>query len=197
LLRALESGEIKPLGSDEARKVKVRLVAATNRDLQGEMRAGRFRDDLFYRLAVVRIGVPPLRERPEDVAILAQGFARGAGLGALPAEVIARFQAHPWPGNARELRNAVLAYAAIGALPSDAAEEQEKGDPLEAALRQLIDPARSYQEQKEAFVNRFARAYLEMVLARTGGNQSEAARVSGVERSYLGKLLLKHGIGKP
>ncbi len=195
LLRALESGEVKPLGSDEARKVKVRLVAATNRDLQGEMRAGRFRDDLFYRLAVVRIGVPPLRERPEDVALLAQGFARDAGLGALPAEVIARFQAHPWPGNARELRNAVQAYAAIGALPFGEAT-QAAGDPLEAALRASVDPAGSYQDQKEAFVNRFARVYLEMLLARTGGNQSEAARVSGVERSYLGKLLVKHGLGK-
>jgi transcriptional regulator with GAF, ATPase, and Fis domain len=196
LLRALESGEIKPLGSDEPRRVKVRVVAATNRDLQSEVKAGRFRDDLFYRLAVVRIVVPPLRERMDDLPLLAQRFARAAGLGALPDEALARLRAHSWPGNARELRNAVLAYAAIGALPAEGAPAEQE-DALEAALRAQIDPTRSYQEQKEAFVNRFARAYLEALLARTSGNQSEAARVSGVERSYLGKLLVKHGIGKP
>jgi transcriptional regulator with GAF, ATPase, and Fis domain len=195
LLRALEAGEVKRLGEDEARRVKVRVVAATNRDLQDETRAGRFREDLYYRLAVVRIEVPPLRERPEDVATLAQRFAAAAGLGALPPEVIQRFQAHAWPGNARELRNAVEAYVAIGSLPD--ALPRAEADALEAALRQIIDPARPYQEQKEQFLNRFARTYLEMLLARTGGNQSEAARVSGVERSYLGKLLVKHGVSKP
>ena len=195
LLRALEAGEIKPLGENEPRKVRVRVVAATNRDLLAEARAGRFREDLFYRLAVVRLTVPPLRDRPEDVALLAQRFASDAGLGELPAEVVEVFQRHAFPGNARELRNAVQAYVALGSLPD--ASPVDDGDALEAALRATIDPARSYQEQKDAFVNRFARAYLTMLLARTGGNQSEAARVSGVERSYLGKLLVKHGVQKP
>ena len=195
LLRAIESGEVKPLGENEPRRVRVRLLAATNRDLAAEARAGRFREDLFYRLAVVRLMVPPLRERPEDVALLAQRFAADAGLGALPAEVIERFQRHSFPGNARELRNAVQAYLALGSLPE--APAAEESDALDAALSDLIDPSRSYQEQKEAFVNRFARAYLTLLLARTGGNQSEAARVSGVDRSYLGKLLVKHGVGKP
>jgi DNA-binding NtrC family response regulator len=192
LLRALESGEVKPLGENEPRRVKVRLVAATHRDLLAEARAGRFREDLFYRLAVVRLGVPPLRDRPEDIALLAREFAAEAGLGELPAEAVAFFQAHPFPGNARELRNAVQAYVALGALPE--ARTAPEGEALTAALRALIDPSGSYQEQKELFVNRFARVYLELLLARTGGNQSEAARVSGVERSYLGKLLAKHGV---
>jgi DNA-binding NtrC family response regulator len=195
LLRALEAGEVKPLGENEPRKVRVRVIAATNRDLLAEARAGRFREDLFYRLAVVKLTVPPLRDRPEDIAILAQRFAADAGLGELPREVVDRFQKHDFPGNARELRNAVQAYVALGVLPER--EPLPESDALEAALRAMIDPMRAYQEQKEAFVNRFARTYLEMLLERTGGNQSEAARISGVDRSYLGKLLVKHRVSKP
>jgi transcriptional regulator with GAF, ATPase, and Fis domain len=191
LLRALESGEIKPLGGHEACSVKVRVIAATNRDLEAEIAAGRFREDLFYRLAVVRIGVPPLRERPEDIEVLAKKFAVEAGVGALPADVLAELAAQRWPGNARELRNAVHAFAALGAL----AEARAPGDDeLRAALRRAVDPARPYQEAKDEFTGLFTRIYLEKLLARTGGNQSEAARVSGVERSYLGKLLVKHGV---
>ncbi|MEP7121804.1 MAG: sigma 54-interacting transcriptional regulator [Byssovorax sp.] len=194
LLRALEAGEVKPLGGNEARRVCVRIVAATNRDVDEELRSGRFREDLFYRLAVVRLAIPPLRERPDDVAPLAQRFAAAVGLGALPAEVIDRLKGLAWPGNARELRNVVQAYAALGVLPE---APRVEADALEIVLRQLVDPTSSYQSQKEAFTDRFARVYLELLLARAGGNQSEAARVSGVERSYLGKLLVKHGVSKP
>ncbi len=199
LLRALESGEIKRVGETESRRVKVRVVAATNRDIEAEVRAGRFRDDLFYRLAVVRILVPPLRERPEDVPILAQRFAAAAGAGELPDEVIQRLVAHTWPGNARELRNAVDAFVALGALAEASSRTSGPADQdtLDAALRKVIDPARSYQEQKDIVVARFARVYFEMLLAKTGGNQSEAARVAGVDRSYLGKLIVKHGVQKP
>jgi DNA-binding NtrC family response regulator len=208
LLRALESGEVKVIGENEPRRVRVRVVSATNRDLQREVHAGRFREDLYYRLAVVKLEVAPLRERLEDMDILAQRFAAEAGLGALPPDVIQRLKRHSFPGNVRELRNVVEAYVALGALPDeagpavggsgDASLQAVRGDAdaLDAALRGSIDPAGSYQEQKEALVSRFTRLYLEMLLARTGGNQSEAARVSGVERSYLGKLLAKHGVGK-
>ena len=194
LLRAIEAGEIKPLGGNEARKVRVRVVAATNRDVDEELRSGRFREDLFYRLAVVRLTVPPLRDRPDDVEPLAQRFAAAVGLGALPADVLERLRALAWPGNARELRNVVQAYAALGVLPE---APPVAADALEIVLRQLIDPGGSYQAQKEAFSDRFARVYLELALARARGNQSEAARVLGLERSYLGKLLVKHGITKP
>jgi two-component system, NtrC family, nitrogen regulation response regulator GlnG len=193
LLRALESGEVKPLGGDESRHVKVRVIAATNRDVLNEMKAGNFREDLYYRLAVVRLAIPPLRERPEDVGALARRFAAAAGMGTLPDEVVSRLVEHAWPGNARELRNAVQAYAALGTMPEANAAEV---DLLETALRRHIDPTKSYQEQKDYFASRFTRAYLELLLARTGGNQSEAARVSGVDRSYLGKLIVKHGVQK-
>jgi transcriptional regulator with GAF, ATPase, and Fis domain len=191
LLRAIESGEVRPLGGNEVHHVKVRVIAATNRDVTAEMRAARFREDLYYRLAVVKLTIPPLRERPEDIDVLAQRFARMGGMGELPEDVLVRLRAHDWPGNARELRNAVQAYAAIGALPEERPREM---DLLETALRQSIDPTRSYQDQKDLFTSRFTRAYLELLLARTKGNQSEAARVSGVDRSYLGKLIVKHGV---
>jgi DNA-binding NtrC family response regulator len=192
LLRALESGEVQTVGDTATKRVKVRVIAATNRDLQEEVKAGRFREDLYYRLAVVRLTVPPLRDRPEDIAILAERFASDCGLGALPAEVITQLQRHTWPGNARELRNAVQAYVALGALPDTVRE----ADSIDAALRRMIDPEQPYQELKDALFARFTRLYLQELLKKTGGNQSAAARLSGIERSYLGKLLAKHGLAR-
>lgn len=191
LLRALESGEIKRLGENETRQVKVRVVAATNRNLKEEVAAGRFREDLFYRLAVVRLEVPPLRERLDDVPLLAAAFAQQAGAGALPDDVMEKLSARTWPGNARELKNAVLAYLAIGVLPE--ADVAPSGL-LEMALRQAIDLDEPYQDQKERITALFSRIYFEALLDKAGGNQSEAARIGGVERSYLRKLLEKFGV---
>jgi DNA-binding NtrC family response regulator len=193
LLRALESGEVRAVGENVAKKVSVRIVAATNRDLEEDVKAGRFRGDLYYRLAVVKLTVPPLRERPEDIELLAQTFARAAGVAELPADVAEQLRKQPWPGNARELRNAVEAYVAIGSLPEARGPDLPM---LDYALRQTLDISRPYAEQKELVAERFTRNYLQMLLAKTGGNQSEAARISGLERSYLGKLLAKHGIVK-
>lgn len=192
LLRALESGEVRRVGDTDVRKVKVRVLAATNRDVDEEVRTGRFREDLFYRLAVVRLTVPPLRERPDDIDLLAARFAADLGLPALPEDVLARLRRHAFPGNVRELRNAVQAYAALGDLPGTV----RSADQLGAALRAFIDPTKSYQEQKEQLLHHFTRTYLEMVLVRTGGNQSEAARISGLDRSYIGKLVGKLGVVK-
>jgi len=193
LLRVLESGEFKPLGETAPRHVTVRVIAATNRDLQSEIEAGNFREDLFYRIAVVKLRVPPLRERQHDVRLLAGHFAKQAGAGELPEEVMTHLQQRSWPGNARELRNAVLAYLAIGMLPD---QDAAPGGLLELALRQSIDTAQPYQEQRELFNALFSRVYFEALLEKTGGNQSEAARLCGIERSYLGKLLKKYGIGQ-
>jgi DNA-binding NtrC family response regulator len=190
LLRALESGEVKPVGETRARQVRVRLVAATNRDLRREVDAGRFREDLYYRLAVVKLTVPPLRERLEDVPLLARHFARDAGAGELPPDLLEDLGRRQWRGNVRELRNAVLAYLAVGSLPDGPLAP----DIVAAALRGSLDFGTPYQEQKDAFVEVFSRVYFEALLARTGGNQSEAARISGVERSYFGKLLTKFGV---
>jgi len=193
LLRAIESGEVRPVGETEPKKVSVRVVAATNRNLEEDVKAGRFRGDLYYRLAVVKLLVPPLRERLEDVELLARTFARAAGLMELPPEIVRAWTTSPWPGNARELRNAVEAYVALGTLP----EASPELPTLDRAMREIIDSSRSYAEQKELVADCFTRNYLKMLLQKTGGNQSEAARISGLERSYLGKLLVKHGIAKP
>jgi transcriptional regulator with GAF, ATPase, and Fis domain len=195
LLRALESGEVRQVGSQETRRVKVRILAATNRDLAEDVRAGRFREDLYYRLAVVKLTVPPLRERSEDIPALASHFALAAGLPSLPDEVSARLRQQSWPGNARELRNAVQAYVAIGALPGDP-PLQGVGE-LEAALKKLIAVDTPYAELKEEFLHRFTKVYLELLLARTEGNQSEAARLGKLDRGYLGKLLARYGVMKP
>jgi len=165
LLRALETGDVSPVGETQPRRVKVRIVAATNRDLEEEVRAGRFREDLYYRLAVVKLTVPPLRERPEDIPLLASHFAAAAGLPSLPDDVLARFAGQSWPGNVRELRNAVDAYIAIGTLPGG--ERAGEGE-LEAAIRKLVDVRAPYADLKEAFLHRFTRTYLTMLLAETG-----------------------------
>jgi DNA-binding NtrC family response regulator len=191
LLRALELKTITPLGCSDGRSVNVRLICATNRDLGAEVRVGRFREDLFYRIHVVRVDVPPLRERPEDVQVLALDFAQRLGLPTLPADVLRAFLLHDWPGNVRELRNAVEAYVAVGIVPSFC----PPAAPTTAGLvEHVVDMTKSYVEQKNEVVERFTRAYLARLLRQTGGNQSEAARVSGLERSYLGKLLEKLGL---
>jgi DNA-binding NtrC family response regulator len=191
LLRALETGEVRPVGTDRAARVRTRVVAATNRDLVEETRAGRFREDLYYRLAVVRIQVPPLRERAQDVAPIAHAFAVGVGLGELPPAIVAQLEARPWPGNVRELRNAVSTYAALGVLPDSTLPRRSL---LEVGLAELIDVGRPYAEQKDALVDRFTEQYLRALLAHTGGNQTAAARIAGLDRGYLGKLLARYAL---
>ena len=191
LLRALEAGEVRPIGGDVAHHVRVRLIAATNRELLDEVRQGRFREDLFYRLAVVRLRVPPLRERLDDIAPLAARFATDAGLSSLPSPIVERLKTRRWDGNVRELRNTVQAYAALGVLPESS---RSKGATLDLALRELVDPKRTYAEQKDALVERFTAVWLESLLELTAGNQTAAARYAGLDRGYLGRLVAKYGL---
>jgi DNA-binding NtrC family response regulator len=191
LLRALEQRKITPLGSHQEVSVQVRLIAATHRDLLTEVRSGTFREDLFYRVQVVRLELPPLRDRLEDVTVLARVFAKRQGA-ELPDDFIEALRRHHWPGNVRELRNAVEAYLALGVLPK--AEESGRTQHIDVALSQFVDPQQTYAAQKDDIVQRFTRVYLERLLQSTGGNQSEAARQSGLERSYLGKLIGKLGL---
>ena len=192
LLRAIESGEVRPVGDDQAKHVKVRLVAATNRNLEGEVRANRFRQDLFYRLAVVRLAVPPLRERPEDVEPLARRFATNMGIGELPTGVLEQLKSRSYAGNVRELQNAIQAYAALGDLP----QASSRLSMLEQAFSEVVDVQRPYADQKDEVTDRFTRVYLMALMAHANGNQSVAARLAGLNRSYLGRLLVKHGLAK-
>ncbi|MBK6516209.1 MAG: sigma 54-dependent Fis family transcriptional regulator [Polyangiaceae bacterium] len=188
LLRALESGEIRAVGEDTPRFVKVRVIAATNRDLEDGVRQGSFREDLFYRLAVVRLRVPPVRERRDDVDVLAQRFAASEGLGELPKQVRDALRARELPGNVRELRNLVQAYGALGVLP---AERGGGRDVRQVALRHSVDLSRPFLEQRDELLEEFTRTYLEALLAHTGGNQTAAAQIAGLDRTYLGRLLGK------
>jgi DNA-binding NtrC family response regulator len=185
LLRALEVGAVPRVGENTERPVKVRIVAATNRDLAAEVKAGRFREDLYFRLVVVHIKVPPLRERPDDIPVLAQHFAERFGLGGLPDEVIEELQSRSWPGNVRELRNAVQVYAAVGCLPERRGTREAE---LDEVLRQAVSLELPYGQQKDRLVKRFLRVYLETLLSHTAGNQSLAAKISGLGRPYLNRL---------
>lgn len=190
LLRALELGEIRAVGDDRPHSVKVRLVAATNRNLSEEVAAGRFREDLYYRLAVVRLVIPPLRERLEDVPLLAAHFVASGRLQLLPPSVIEALKSRTYAGNVRELRNAVQAYDALGVLPEPA---RRAGATLDLALSEFVDTSKTYADLKEALTERFTRHYLGSLLERTGGNQSAAARLAGLDRTHLGRLVAKYG----
>jgi DNA-binding NtrC family response regulator len=193
LLRALENREICALGANKARRVRVRTIAATNRNLEDEIKGGRFREDLYYRLAVVKLHVPALRERPEDVAPLARLFAAQAGSAELPQTVVEELKARSWPGNVRELRNAVQVFAALGALPIPVGANTAT---LEMALSDLVDLSRRYSLQKEELSERFTRVYLQRLIAHTAGNRTAAAKIAGLDRSYLASLLVKHGLSR-
>jgi DNA-binding NtrC family response regulator len=192
LLRALETGEVRPVGG-EPRNVRVRVVAATNRDLSEEVKAGRFREDLFYRLAVVRMHVAPLRDRVEDIEPLARRFASAVGAPPLPDDVIEHLKGRSYPGNVRELRNIVQAWAALGSLPEP---ERTRGGELERLLADMVDVQRVYGDQKEHITDVFTRVYLQALISHTKGNQTQAAKLAGLDRSYLGRLLVKHGLSK-
>jgi DNA-binding NtrC family response regulator len=195
LLRAIDRGEVKRVGGNKSIKVHVRILSATRRDLDKEVAAGRFRDDLFHRLAVARIELPPLRERDGDIALLARRFAQEMGEPeALSAEALARFAASAWPGNIRELRNAVARHIALGddeisrrgtgenrALASTGARAAAgAGDNWLGPLLDLPFPIARRKTLEE-----FERRYVEASIAAHGGNVSAAARASGLALRYF------------
>ncbi len=207
LLRALEARQVKPVGGDSYRAVDVRVVAATNRALEAEVQAGRFRQDLLFRLAVGRVKVPPLRARAEDIPVLAAHFARVVGNATLSPEVLASLAARPWRGNVRELRNVIeraVMLSAPGAVVTtlDDDYDDDRDLVMPPILRATLEsPAASptdvdvhFQDAKQAAVERFERDYLLRLFERAGYNLSEAARRSGVDRRYLRELFKKHNL---
>jgi DNA-binding NtrC family response regulator len=193
LLGALERRGFVRVGGDARVDVDVRVVAATNRDLRAEINEGSFRLDLFYRLAVLKVTVPPLRERREDVPLLVRAFldeleASDAVKALFDEPTLAALAAQHWPGNVRELRNMVLASVALEevTLPDVAlTPSPDGGDPF-ADLRGL-----PFKQARQEALARFERAYLARLLADTGDNVSQAAREAGLDRSYLFSLLKK------
>jgi DNA-binding NtrC family response regulator len=194
LLRALEEKKVKPVGTSSYTKVDVRVVAATNRDLREEVKAGRFREDLYHRLAVVRVKLPPLRERKEDIVGLVAQLLDGTDA-TIPPETMALLQAYDWPGNVRELRNLVDRGRALmdrsGTLfPSLLGLEIA---PTQPAPEAATGP-RGYHEAREKLLGAWEREFVTQVLQRTGGNVSRAAREAGIDRVYLHRLMKKHRV---
>ena len=198
LLRLLEAGEAMPLGGKKHEKFDVRIVAATHRDLAVEVSRGAFRGDLYYRLAVVEVHLPPLRQRLEDVEELARAFLlrEGADEPSLKSPNLDRLLAYGWPGNVRELRNVIARAVALSPPGTHFAQmpillagaSATKGEAPIAAADQ------PYHDAKAEVLSRFERDYLRDLLARSGNNVSQAARVAGVGRKLLYTMLSRTGL---
>jgi DNA-binding NtrC family response regulator len=195
LLRALEQREIRRVGETHTRKVNVRVISATNRDLEREVNNGSFRGDLYFRIAVITVRVPPLRARPEDLPHLIRAFLTQLDAQSsehlFPPEVIEELTKHEWPGNVRELRNyversIVLQTARISALPSARASSSS----IDA---NEVDVKVPFKVAKDALIDGFERAYVRAVLEACGGNMTKAARMAGIDRMYLHRLVQKLG----
>jgi transcriptional regulator with GAF, ATPase, and Fis domain len=211
LLRALETRRIRRVGGERELAVDIRVVAATHRDLRLEVERGHFREDLYFRLAVVPLALPPLRERRGDIALIASRLlahmgAAGAGAPAqqLTPEALQALAAHDWPGNVRELRN-VLERSALWAQAAGETHVRVLGLPTPAAAaapqatltnapQPGFDPTKSYRETRELWENDFERRYVSWLLATHQGNISSAARAADMDRKYLHKLAKKHGL---
>jgi transcriptional regulator with GAF, ATPase, and Fis domain len=194
LLRALQEGEIRRVGSTRSVIVDARVVAATNRDLEREVKAGRFREDLFYRLSVVALCVPPLRERPSDIPLLAERFLRAASENAgrarlrLSEGALNRLVAYEWPGNVRELESAVE-YAALHARGAEVAAEDLPPKLQTAEVRQAASrsPLAALYDDLPS-LDELERRYLQHVLEATGGNRTRTAEILRIDRRTLYRM---------
>jgi DNA-binding NtrC family response regulator len=198
LLRMLEAGEVTPLGGRKSEKYDVRVVAATHRDVFGEVSRGGFRGDLYYRLAVVEVHVPPLRQRIEDLSRLVTMFLDRAG-SPLAKQVggtaLERLERYHWPGNVRELRNVITRAVALAGPDDDFQSLPFVLRPTSAAPDEISFKAdKPFHDAKDALVARFEREYLADLVQRAGGNLSQAARIAGLERKFLYKLLERAGL---
>jgi transcriptional regulator with GAF, ATPase, and Fis domain len=194
LLRAIEAREIRRVGETRPRKVNVRVVSATNRDLEREVNRGGFREDLYFRLAVMSVRVPPLRERLDDLIILVRVFLQALGV---PEEerlftppVLAEMARHDWPGNVRELRN----YVERSVVLQKAGPANRRAMGAAAASTSSFDITVPFKIAKDGAIDTFERGYLTSLLEASGNNMSKAARMAGMDRMYLHRLVQKHGL---
>jgi DNA-binding NtrC family response regulator len=191
LLRVLEAREVRRVGANAYVPVDVRLIAATNRDLRAEVNAGRFRADLYFRLAVLRITLPPLRDRPSDIPLIAEQLLGRMKLDAETQRALrdpaflAQLRVAPWPGNARELRNHLERCAALQQVLHPAPEE-----PI--PLTGPVDVSLPYSEARRRLVEVFERGYVAALLERHGGNVTQAAAAAQVDRVHLHRLIRRH-----
>ena len=214
LLRILENREIKRVGGDRTVPVNVRVVAATNRDLRQMVNDGSFREDLYYRLSVVQMELPPLRERPEDISLLATTFLDEFSERRFPGEEkrfsidrdgMARLEGYPWPGNVRELKNTVERAASLAdglelgvrdLLPTS----QKSAVPAvvgSASADRFVEDEIPFKEAKQAVVDAFEASYLRALLERHNGNVTRSAQAAGLTRYHLRELAKRYGVRDP
>ena len=199
LLRVLEAREVRRVGAAQPRKVDVRVIAATNRDLREEVNRGTFRQDLYFRLAVVRLQRAAAARAPRGHPGAGRALPPRWPSPATPrrrsrTRRCANFVAHPWPGNVRELRNAVERLTVIDEMPFATPAPRAPADGGDA---EPVDIQLPFKDAKNALVEGFERRYLSAMLEATGGNISEAARRAGIDRVYLLRLMGRYGLRKP
>ncbi len=203
LLRALQEGEIKRVGANESIPVDVRVIAATHVNLEDARKQGRFRDDLYFRLSVIPLTLPSLRERPEDVPLLARHFLTrfstrmGKKLSGFSPDALASLSRYSWPGNVRELENVVeravvLSPGPVVEMENLPAEIQSAKRPASVDVTFLRLTEMGFAQAKALSVAAFERRYLSTLLERTGGNISQAALAAGMDRSNFKRLLREH-----
>jgi transcriptional regulator with GAF, ATPase, and Fis domain len=197
LLRVLETREFRRVGGNRTIKTNVRVIAATKRNLQREVQGGKFREDLYFRLAVVPITVPPLRGRREDIPTLVEHILKAGGGGlSVGDETMQGLLAHDWPGNIRELRNvldrAMYLARATGQMELTMVTLPASGAPTGDAFH--FEPGKSYRETRAKYDGDFERRYVKWLLARHGGNVSAAARDAKMDRKHLHDMAKKHGL---
>jgi two-component system, NtrC family, nitrogen regulation response regulator GlnG len=190
LLRLLDQREVKPVGGDVPLKVDIRVIAATHRDLAEEVRAQRLREDLYHRLAVVTVKLPPLRERREDLPMLVEHLLRqnDSDASLIEPATMSLLRDYPWPGNVRELRNVIVRVVSlgVGSIGIDPPRVRE--------TKALANSATSFHEAKERLVQSFERDFLTRLLETCDGNVKKAAELSELDRTHLYALLKRHAI---
>jgi DNA-binding NtrC family response regulator len=199
LLRVLEQREIRRVGGNRTIKVDIRIIAATKRELSKEVAKGKFREDLFFRLSVVPIRMPALRDRKEDLPLLVKSFlAKMNEPREIDQAAMQALMMHDWPGNIRELRNVLERgmYLSPGTSPVKLVALPGAAEPGDSTSISgpTFDPALSYRDNKEKWEFEFERRYLRWLMQRAEGNISRAAREADMDRKYLHKLLKKHAI---
>jgi two-component system response regulator AtoC len=197
LLRAIEEKKVSPVGADRPVDIDVRFVATTNKDLHAEVERGAFRRDLFYRLSVVPVRVPPLRERPEDIPVLAEHFLEQASrrskkvVRAIAPESLQALMRYPWPGNVRELEN-IIDRAVIVAAGDTLADVGRFLAP--AGARPAVDLSLPFREAKARVVDEFERAYIQGLLEAHGGKLTAAAKHADMDPKNFSDKMARYGL---
>ena len=196
LLRAIESRSVRRVGASAPRPIDVRIVAATNRSLARSVNEGTFREDLYYRLAVVEVHLPPLRARRDDIPLLARHFhERLAGAGAqLPDDFVASLVGRGWPGNVRELRNYIERSVSLGLVAPSSPSPPKRASVPPSSIESFVALHLPLKEARQAWTERFEDVYVRTLLRKMSGNVTRTAERAGVSRRFLQRMVARLGI---